>query len=814
MPMETLLQDLRYGVRMLRKAPAFSAIAIITLALGIGANTAMFSIVYGVLLRSLPIQDPDHVVIVYTKSPQWQKQSVSYPNYLDWKRSSRSFADMAAFRHDDMNLTGTGDPTRVHVGMVTADFFPVLGIQPLLGRNIIAQEDLPGGNPVVMLTDSFWKSQFAGDPGVLGRAITLNDVSYTIIGVVPPDGGIFTQRQAFVSLGAWRQPMMTDRGVSFGMRVVGRLKPGVTLQQASSEMASITHALAQQYPEQNKDRGATLVPVREDIVGDVRLPLIVLLAAVGFVLLIACANVANLMLARSAVRRHEFAVRSALGARPGRLIRQLLTEGLLLSIAGGTLGIALAAAINKLFLARSFDLPRATAVRLDGHVLLFTAILALLTSVIFGLAPAFQSTRADANQTLKDSGRASSARHHLQSALVIGEVALALVLTAAAGLMIRTIWQLWQVNPGFDSHNLIAFSVFGSPAPPSNPDAYRASIGALSERFRNIAGVQAASGLVGSLPFQGDSDVPFWVVGKPRPANQTQMPWTLFYYVDPQYRDAMRIPLLRGRFLTAQDVHSSPSVAVVDEELVRRYLPGEDPIGKHLHLELIGSEVEIVGVVGHVVQWGLDTDAQQNVRAELYLPMQQMPDGVVAALGGVSSMSYVLRTATPVGEIGTTVKRRLADFNARMAVSDLESMEQVVADSLQQRRFARLLLGAFAGLALLLAGVGIYGVMAYTVTERTRDIGIRMALGASARHVLGDVIRHALVMSAIGIAIGALAGFAVTRLMSGMLFQVRAWDPLTFVSVAFVLAAVGLLASYLPARRAAHVDPIVALRCE
>jgi predicted permease len=812
--MGTLLQDLRFGIRTLAKAPGVAVVAIVALALGIGANTAMFSIVNAVLLRPLPYAESQRLVQLYTSMPQFREASVSYPNFLDWQQRSRSFDSMAAYRGDTFNLTGEATPERLRGEMVSAGIFATLGVKPILGRTFGADEDRKGGAPVVVLTSNFWKARFGGDPHVLGRSLRLDDRLYTVIGVVPSDDVIWRRTSVIVPIGQWTEPLFWNRGVGMGMRVVGRLTHGRSRQQAQSELDGIAAGLAREYPTENKDHGIYAVSLRENVTGDVRTPLLVLLGAVGFVLLMACANVANLLLARATSRRRELAIRTALGATGGRVARQLLTESLVLALAGAALGLFVARSFNAIFTAKiANQLPRADHVRLDGSVLAFTAIIALGASVLFGLVPALRSARADLNDALKEGDRGNTSRQRLLPALVVVEVALGLVLTTSAGLMIRTMAQLWSVNPGFDPQQVLTFGIAGSPAVHGAPPAVRNGFMRTVDRLRNVPGVTAASVLVGGVPMSGDdSELPYWVDGRPKPAEQSQMDLALFYGVDPEYLGVTRIPLRRGRFLSPQDNEKSPCAVVIDEEFAAKAFPNQEPLGQHINLELVKMKCQVVGIVGHVKHWGLDADASAKVHSQMYLAFRQFPDSVMDLVS--TGSQYAVRVNGDPYRLVPALKQAIREVSANMVMFGEQSMPDVISNSLSARRFTRLLLGTFAVLALVLAGVGIYGVVSYTVTQSTHDIGVRMALGADRRDVLGAVLKGAMSMAGAGIALGAAAAFAATRVMKELLFGVSATDPLTFGAVALLLAGVTLVASYIPARRATKVDPIVALRFE
>ena len=810
--MGTLMQDVRHGARMLRQSPGFTLIAAIALALGIGANTAMFSAVNGVLLRPLPYREPERLLRLYTSMPQFREASVSYPNFLDWQLRSRSFELMAAYRNETFNLTGQGTPERLRGTMASSTIFAALGVKPIVGRTFRDEEDRRGGEPVVVLTSSFWSVRFGSDREVIGRAITLNEKLYTIVGVVPADDAIWQRTSVIVPIGQWSEPLFWDRSVSMGMGVLGRLRAGTSTERAQAELDAVAAALAREYPKEDKDHGIYAVSLRDDLTGAVKTPLVVLLGAVGFVLLIACANVANLLLARSSARRREFAIRGALGASRGRVMRQLLTEGLLLAILGGSLGLAMAASLNEVLIAKiAARLPRADQIHLDASVLGFNALVALLASVLFGITPALDAARSDVSTALKEGGRGTTSRHGLQRALVVVEVALALVLATSAGLMMRTMSQLWSVNPGFDPRSVLTFGVAGSPAVHGTPTAVRNGVTDTTERLRSIPGVQAISLVGGAMPMKSDSELPYWVEGHPKP-EPSQMDLALFSFVDPGYLSVMRIPLYRGRFLSTQDDENSPCVAAIDEEFVRRAFPNQDPLGQRVNLELLQLRCEVVGVVGHVKQWGLDADATAKVQSQMYLASRQIPDSVMDLIS--TGSEYVVRTTVEPYALVPALERTISGINGKMVAYGEESMVDVIGNSLSARRFTRLLLGAFAALALALAAVGIYGVVSYSVAQSTHEIGVRMALGADGGTVLRTVLRGAMQMALIGIAIGAVSALAVTRVMKDLLFGVSAADPATFGATALLLASVTVVASYVPARRATKVDPIVALRYE
>ena len=807
-------QDVRYGLRVLWKNPGFTAVAVLTLALGIGANSALFSVINGVLLNPLPFPNPRELVAVYSRTGTFQESSISYPNFLDWQKDNHSFTYLSAFRSDDFNMTGVGEPLRLHAHMISAEFFPALGLQPLLGRNFRPEEDRAGAGPVAILSDGIWKRKFSSSPEALGRSIALNGKVYTIIGVAPGHITGLSPSDVYVSIGQWSDPTFRDRRISMGMNSIGRLKSGVSIEQASADMSRVAENLAAAYPEADKGSGVTLVPLKTDVVGDVRGILLVLLGAVSFVLLIACANVANLLLARSTGRAREFAIRSALGAGPVRVVRQLLIESALLGIAGGSIGLALAKLGTKVILAAlPGTLPRTEEISLDSHVVLYTFGISLLTGMAFGLVPALKALRPDLHETLKEGGRgASGARHRTQSVFVAVEMAMAVVLLIGAGLMIRTLVALWNVNPGFDASNVLTFEISSTSDPSVTADQLRAKYRATLRQLEGVPGVASVSLLGGSLPMTGDSEVPFWREGRPRPQHENEMTFALFYLVNPDYHRTMRIPVSRGRSFTDQDNEHAPAVALIDANFARKFFPNEDPIGKRINVGLIEIQPEIVGVVGHVRHWGLGAREHENLDAQLYLPIWQIPDRFWTLLAGGGQ--YVARTSGSPAGLATSIRQAVEKVDSSAVVYEVRPMEEIVARSISAQRLTMLLLSVFSGLALVLSAIGIYGVISYLTGQRTHEIGVRVVLGASREDVLRMVLGQGMRMTLIGVAIGIAAAFGLTRLITKMIYGVGATDPLTFAGVAVLLSAVALCACYIPARRAVRVDPMVALRYE
>ncbi len=815
--MRNLVADFRYGLRNLLRNPGFTLAAMVVLALGIGANSAIFSIVNAVLLRPLPYQEASRIMQVWhvppAKSfPGMSFFSISPANYLDWQSQNRSFEQLAAYGFESFNVGGGERPEAIRGAAVAPGFFSILRVQPVLGRMFTAEEDRPGQGHVVILGHTLWRDHFAADPGIVGRNVLLDGQTYTVIGVMPPKFKFPDWADLWVPL-AWSNEKRAVRG-NHNYMVIGRLKPEVAVQQAKADLSAISARLEQQYPEDDKGWGATVLSLREQIVGDVRPALLVLLGAVAFVLLIACANVANLVLAKTLAREKEMAIRTALGASRAALLRQILAETLLLSLAGATVGLFLARfgiALIQKFLADR--LPSSTEITLDAQVLAFTLFLALFAGILAGLLPAVRFTRTDINEALKQGqsrGSSDSGGSKTRGLLVVSEVALSLVLLIGAGLMIRTLLLLGSVQPGFDPNNVLTARLTVPGAKFSSPAAQIGFYDQVLGRVRATPGVESA-GLIDSLPMDdGGSHQPVAVEGQPvvPMADQPEVDVRL---ISPGYLRAMRVPVLRGRDMNDADVAGRPPVVFISESMAKRFWPNENPIGKHITLTFFPRVVrEVAGVVGDVKQDSLD---QTRPVETLYWPLSQLtvpPSEAWRSFG----MSLAVRTSADPASAISGVTSAVRQVDPETPVVGVVTMEGLISASLSPQRFNLLLLGAFAGLALVLAAVGIYSVVSYSVRRRVREIGIRMALGATHSDILQMVVADGMKPIFLGVAIGLAAALALSRVVTSLIFGVRATDPLTFVGVALLLVAVSLFATIIPAYRATRVEPVRTLRQE
>jgi len=811
----SLGQDLRYALRQLRKSPGFTAVAVFTLALGIGANTAIFSVVEGVVLAPLHYREPDRLVMVWENNPRFPRVWDSYPNFQDWQRNAGSFQQMAALREQQIDLTFPGAPSHIKVSQISSGFFSTLGTELALGREFTPQENQPGGAPVVVISDQLWRERFGGSPEALGKSVTLDGVDYSIVGVAPPGFRLNLAADVFTPLGQLDPLILNNRGSHDGIFALARLKPGVNLPQTQAEMNTIQSRLDRLYPNDNRDLGIYVEPLKQVIVGDADQTLALLLGAVGLVLLIACANIANLLLARSAGRSREFAIRSALGANRARLARQLLTESVILSLTGAGLGTLIAFLGIRSALPAMPILPRSENVSVNAPVLLYTLIVSLVVGILFGLAPALKSWSADLQVSLKEGGRGSTIAHRrAQSSFIVVQVALTLVLLVGAGLLFRTILHLWNVNPGFDTNNIVALKVGVSHSLTKTPSGTRVTYKQLIERIREIPGVQAAD-FTTAVPLTGEGGyLPFWLDSQ-KPESLQAAPRMGWFLTGPDYLRTMGMQLLQGRFLTEHDDTKSPCVAVIDSNFARAFFPDGKPIGHTITAGFAAfGPCAIVGIVNHVTYAGLQDSGPAN-QYQAYYSLYQDPDQWVPI--NYPDASIIVRTPLDAATLIPAIKAAVYQDSSDQPIYNVQTMQQIISYSMSEQRFPMILLGAFAGLALLLASVGIYGMISYSVTQREQEIGIRMALGADKAKVLRLFISQELKLVFGGIAIGSIGALILTRTLrsfSHLLYGVGSQDPLTFATVSIVLIALAALAGYIPARRAAKVDPIVALRYE
>ncbi len=809
--MSGLIQDVRYALRQLRKNPGFTTVAVLTLALGIGANTAIFSVVNAVLLRPLPYKEDSRLVVLLHNG----RNPVAPANFVDWRSQNHVFESMGAAEYWTPNLTGTNNPEKLWALHITSDILPMLGVQPLLGRVFLPEEQDAGKEHEVVLSYRLWQSHFAGDKEIIGRTVALSGETYTVVGVMPRE----FQFAPFWATKAelWAPLALGDRASSRGgnsLRIFARLKPGVTLEKARAEMTAITARLDKEYPGTNRD--VAVVSLREKVVGNIRPVLVVLLGAVGFVLLIACANVGHMLLVRGATRQREIAVRSALGARRWEMLRQFLIESLILALAGGVIGILFAIwGVHALPALSPGGIPRVETVRVDGSVLWFALALSVFTGVAFGLAPAWRATAINVSDSLKEGARGSgqgAGRDSLRSLLVSSQFAFAVVLLAGAGLMIRTVVALQHVDPGFDPHNVLSMMVGVADTNQVSADRTGAFYQQALQRVSALQGVQSASA-INHLPLAGDQwGLSFHVEGRPveRSGERPGATWRVVY---PGYFRTMRIPILRGRDITDSDDVRAPGTVVINDYMARRYWPGEDPIGKRITFDDPKSNpywLTVVGVVKNTVRGNWASPPEE----EVFVPYLQNHPYLESSAMPFSYVTLVVRTTGDPAAVAPDIRTAIHSIDRSAPISEVQTMEDVVDGATGESRFYMVLLGALATVALVLAAVGIYGVMSYSVSRRTHEIGIRMALGAQGRDVLKLVVFEGILLAMVGVAVGVGGALTLSHLMAGLLYGTRPTDPATLVAVVVLLSGVALAASYIPARRASKVDPIVALRYE
>jgi putative ABC transport system permease protein len=810
--MHSLLQDLRYAMRILAKSPGFTAIAILTLALGIGANTAIFTVVNAILLRPLGFYDPVRLVLVAEKSP-YPTISTSYENYQDWHDQSHSFESLEATRGTTITLTGKGEPERLNARMATAQLFPLLGVNAILGRTFLPEEDRAGGAPVVLLNYGLWQRSFAGARDVIGKSITLDSQPYTVVGVLPRGFEVLQPADVFLPFVPWAKTLPDDRNWHPGIIVVGRLKTGILREQARTEMVGITKRLEEQYPIYNTGISADVVGLQEQLVQNVRPALLLLLGAVAAVLLIACVNVANLLLSRAAVRGREVAIRTSMGASRWRITRQLLTESILLSLGGGILGVMLASAcLGPLLRLSAGSLPAAFSVELDRGVLIFALVISIVTGLLFGIFPALRTAKLDLREALNEGSRGSTGgpgQHRVRSVLVTAEIALAMLLLVGAGLLLRSFSHLQDVLPGFQPDHLLVADIPLSQTAYAKPEQRYEFFDRIVERAKSLPGVRAA-GAASFLPVSGGGGlIHFNITGRP-PKSPHDYTAAGYRTITPGYFETLGVSLKQGRLLTAHDTEKAPFVVLINTTMAQTYFPNENPLGKRMQIGATPEEekdvptMEVVGVVGDMRQ-GLDLDP----KAEMYLPYRQA-DQILP----VFQLSVVLRTATDPLLEASALRSAITEIDPNQPVVKVRSMEENMSASVAQPRFRSWLIAIFAALALLLAAVGVYGVMSFTVTQRTSEIGIRVTLGAQPGDVFGSIVGEGLKLALIGVAVGLVATLSLTRLLQTFLFGVSAFDPVTFIAVAVLLTTVAAFACYFPARRATRVDPMIALRYE
>jgi predicted permease len=811
--LDTLARDLRYTLRTLTRNPGFTCVALLTIALGIGANSAMFSVVQGVILAPLSFPEPDRLVFLWQNRPGVPQLEASYPNFEDWARTSRSFSSMSGIAFHNFDLTSPGEAEHLTGIRVTSAFLSTLGVKPVIGRDIGASDDLVNAPAVGLISDRLWRERFGADQRAVGRSAVLDGKSFTVVGVLPAGFHFLADADVITPLRPDMPAIYKERSVD-AIAVLARLKPGVTMVQAGAEMDAVQSDLDRRYPDANRSVGIVLTSLKKQIVGDVKGTVLLLFGAVSLVLLIACANVASLLLARSTARAREFGIRAALGASRVRMVRQLLTESTVLSLAGGALGIAVAwFGLRALLMVLPYNLPRSGNIGLHLPVLAFTLLTSITAGILFGLAPALQSARTPVQDTLQKATRgATSGSNASLSRLVMLQFALTLVLMTGAGLLLRSVRNLWHINPGFDIRHVISFKVGLSPSFMHTPAGTRETYQQLLARIRGVPGVEADD-LTNIVPLSGsDNGGPFWI-GTAQPASLQEAPHALYFWTGTDYLKTMGIPLLRGRFFTPADQVTSGKVVVIDSVLADTFFHGQNPVGRTLTVGHWGA-ARIVGVVGHVRHWGLDDPGTYNPR-QIYIPVYQLPDYMVTDF--FRSLTILVRTTLPPAAVMPAIRDVVYASSPDQPVYGIKTMDQVVSESMDSRNLPIMLLGAFAVLALILASIGIYGVVSYSVTRRTPEIGIRMALGANKGQIFRLVMKQAIWMAGAGLVIGVLAAVALVRVLpsfSHLLYGVNQSDPFTLLGVSIVLLIAAVVACVVPVRKAIRIDPMNCLRSE
>jgi predicted permease len=811
--LDTLARDLRYSLRTLNRNPGFTCVALLTIALGIGANSAMFSVVQGIILAPLPFPEPDRLVFLWQNRPGVPQLEASYPNFQDWEHTSRSFDSMSAIAFHNFDLTSPGKAEHLTGIRVTSAFLATLGVKPAIGRDIGSSDDLTNAPPVGLISDRLWRERFDSDERAIGRSAILDGKSFTVVGVLPAGFHFLADADVITPLRPDMPAIYGERSVD-AIAVLARLKHGVTMGQARAEMNAVQADLDRRYPDANRSVGIAVASLKQQIVGDVKGTVLLLFGAVSIVLLIACANVASLLLARSTARAREFALRAALGASRGRIVRQLLTESIVLSLVGGALGIAVAwFGLRALLLALPYNLPRSENIGLHLPVLVFSVLTSISAGILFGLAPALQSAKAQVQNTLQKTSRgATSGSNASLRRLVTLQFALTLVLMTGAGLLLRSIRNLWHVNPGFNTQHVLSFKVGLSPSFTRTPAGTRDTYRQLLARIRQVPGIEADD-ITNIVPLAGgDNSGPFWI-GTARPASLQEAPHALYFWTGPDYLKTMGIPLLQGRFFTPADQLTTGKVVVIDSVLAGTFFHGQNPVGQVLTVGHWGA-ARIVGVVGHVRHWGLDDPGTYNPR-QIYIPVYQLPDYMVTDF--FRNLTLLVRTTLPAAAVMPAIRDVIYASSPDQPIYGIKAIDEVVSESMESRNLPIILLSTFAVLALLLASIGIYGVVSYSVMRRTPEIGIRMALGAKKGQVFRLIVNQAMWMAGVGLGIGVVASIALVHLLpsfSHLLYGVGQSDPFTLLGVSAVLLIAAIVACYVPARRAMHIDPMDCLRAE